>query len=194
MKLRIDLEVASSEEWINAVMSDFDEFLKDHANCERKASAMAMSFVAKYPDRTEILDELIETGIEELEHFNQVYQIMKKRGIQLPHEIGQDVYVKQLLDLCHSGKEQRFMDRLLLASLVETRGAERFRMVYEALDDPELKDFYHGLWASEARHGEIFVKMALNYFDEQVVYNRLTEMKLAEAEILTNLPIKPALH
>ncbi|MEQ9220979.1 MAG: tRNA-(ms[2]io[6]A)-hydroxylase [Cyclobacteriaceae bacterium] len=194
MKLRIDLEVASSEEWINAVMSDFDEFLKDHANCERKASAMAMSFVAKYPDRTEILDELIETGIEELEHFNQVYQIMKKRGIQLPHEIGQDVYVKQLLDLCHSGKEQRFMDRLLLASLVETRGAERFRMVYEALDDPELKDFYHGLWASEARHGEIFVKMALNYFDEQVVYNRLTEMKQAEAEILTNLPIKPALH
>ena len=86
------------------------------------------------------------------------------------------------------------MDRLLLASLVETRGAERFRMVYEALDDPELKDFYHGLWASEARHGEIFVKMALNYFDEQVVYNRLTEMKQAEAEILMNLPIKPALH
>lgn len=194
MKLRIDLDVASSEEWIKAVMSDFDEFLKDHANCERKASAMAMSFVAKYPDRTEILDELIETGIEELEHFNQVYQIMKKRGIQLPHEIGQDVYVKQLLDLCHSGKEQRFRDRLLLASLVETRGAERFRMVYEAVDDPELKDFYHGLWASEARHGEIFVKMALNYFDEQVVYNRLTEMKLAEAEIITNLPIKPALH
>ena len=194
MKLRIDLDVASSEEWINAVISDFDEFLKDHANCERKASAMAMSFVAKYPDRTEILDELIETGIEELEHFNQVYQIMKKRGIQLPHEIGQDMYVKQLLDLCHSGKEQRFRDRLLLASLVETRGAERFRMVYEAVDDPELKEFYHGLWASEARHGEIFVKMALNYFDEQVVYNRLTEMKLAEAEIITNLPIKPALH
>ena len=194
MKLRIDLDVASSEEWINAVISDFDEFLKDHANCERKASAMAMSFVAKYPDRTEILDELIETGIEELEHFNQVYQIMKKRGIQLPHEIGQDMYVKQLLDLCHSGKEQRFRDRLLLASLVETRGAERFRMVYEAVEDPELKEFYHALWASEARHGEIFVKMALNYFDEEIVYNRLTEMKLAEAEIITNLPIKPALH
>ncbi len=194
MKLRIDLEVASSEEWIKAVISDFDEFLKDHANCERKASAMAMSFVAKYPDREEILDELIETGIEELEHFNQVYQIMKKRGVQLPHEIGKDMYVQQLLDLCHSDKERRFMDRLLLASLVETRGAERFRMVYEAMEDPELKDFYHELWASEARHGEIFVRMALNYFSEQVVYNRLTEMKLAEAEIIKNLPIKPALH
>ena len=42
MKLRIDLDVASSEEWINAVIGDFDEFLKDHANCERKASAIRL--------------------------------------------------------------------------------------------------------------------------------------------------------
>ncbi|MEQ9304482.1 MAG: tRNA isopentenyl-2-thiomethyl-A-37 hydroxylase MiaE, partial [Marinoscillum sp.] len=50
MKFRIDLEVESSKDWIETVMGDFDEFLKDHANCERKASAMAMSFVAKYPN------------------------------------------------------------------------------------------------------------------------------------------------
>ena len=194
MKLRIDLDVASSKEWVETVMGDFDSFLKDHANCERKASAMAMSFVAKYPDRLEIIPELIETGIEELEHFNDVYKIMSKRGIQLPHEIGQDIYVKQLLDLCRSGREERFMDRLLLASLVETRGAERFKLIFEALDDKELKDFYHALWASEARHGEIFIRMALNYFDEQVVYDRLGEMKLAEGDIIKSLPLKPALH
>ena len=194
MKLRIDLDVASSKEWVETVMGDFDSFLKDHANCERKASAMAMSFVAKYPDRLEIIPELIETGIEELEHFNDVYKIMSKRGIQLPHEIGQDIYVKQLLDLCRSGREERFMDRLLLASLVETRGAERFKLIFEALDDKELKDFYHALWASEARHGEIFIRMALNYFDEQVVYDRLGEMKLAEGDIIRSLPLKPALH
>ena len=194
MKLRIDLDVASSKEWLETVMSDFDEFLKDHANCERKASAMAMSFVAKYPDRLEIIPELIETSIEELEHFNDVYKIMSKRGIQLPHEIGQDIYIKQLLDLCKSGREERFMDRLLMASLVETRGAERFKLIFEALDDKELKDFYHALWASEARHGEIFVRMALNYFDEQVVYTRLGEMKLAEGDIIRSLPLKPALH
>ena len=48
-------------------MSNFAAFLQDHADCERKASAMAMSFVAKYPDRSEIIPELIATGIEELE-------------------------------------------------------------------------------------------------------------------------------
>ncbi len=194
MKFRIDLHVDSSKDWIDTVLSDFDEFLKDHANCERKASAMAMSFVAKYPDRVEIIPELIDTAVEELEHFRTVYQIMEKRGIELTHEIGQDIYVKQLLDKCRSGREERFMDRLLLASLVETRGAERFRMVYEALDDQDLKKFYHELWASEAKHGEIFVKMALHYFDEEAVYRRLEEMTADEAVVLNSLPLKPALH
>ena len=94
MKLSIDLACESKPEWIEAVMADFDSFLVDHANCERKASAMAMSFVAKYPDRLEIIPELIATGIEELEHFQQVYEIMEKRGIQLPPEMGQDIYAK----------------------------------------------------------------------------------------------------
>ena len=31
--------------------------LADHADCERKASGMAMSLVAKYPDRTPILKD-----------------------------------------------------------------------------------------------------------------------------------------
>lgn len=194
MKQRIDLKVESSQEWIDTVVSDFDEFLKDHANCERKASAMAMSFVAKYPNRVEIIPELINTAVEELEHFRSVYAIMEERGIELTHEIGQDIYVKQLLDKCRDGREERFMDRLLLASLVETRGAERFRMVYEVMDDPELRRFYQELWASEAKHGEVFVRMALNYFEEKAVYKRLEEMTDYEAVVLQSLPLKPALH
>lgn len=194
MKLRIDLAVESSQEWIDTVMADFNEFLKDHANCERKASAMAMSFVAKYPNRIEIIPELIDTAVEELEHFRSVYEIMQERGIELTHEIGQDIYVKQLLDKCRSGREERFMDRLLLASLVETRGAERFRMVYEALEEPKLKEFYRQLWASEAKHGEIFVRMALHYFEEKDVYARLEQMTADEAVVLSSLPLKPALH
>ena len=194
MQLRLDLKCDSSQLWLDAVMSDFDSFLQDHANCERKASAMAMSFVAKYPDRTEILPELIDTGIEELEHFKAVYEILTKRGVKLPHEIGQDHYVKDLVNFCRSGREERFMDRLLLASVVETRGAERFRLVYETLEDLELKEFYHQLWASEARHGEIFVQMALNYFSEQEVFARLELINEFEAKIIQNLPIKAALH
>lgn len=194
MKLNLDVACASSPEWIAAVMNDFDSFLQDHADCERKASAMAMSFVAKYPNRTEIIPELIETAIEELEHFQQVYQLMEKRGIQLGHQMGGDPYVQALIKCCHSGRNERFLDRLLVASVVETRGAERFRMVSEAQTEPELHRFYKILWASEAKHGHVFVKMALNYFDEKNVYDRLAYFVDKEAEVLNGLEIRAALH
>ncbi len=194
MKLSIELACDSSKEWIETVMNDFDSFLQDHANCERKASAMAMSFVAKYPDRLEIIPELIDTAVEELEHFRSVYEIMEERGVKLPAEMTQDLYVKQLIDRCRSSKRERFIDRLLLASIIECRGAERFRLVYEALPEGELKKFYHNLWASEAKHGHIFVKMALNYFEKDEVYERLNELNNIEAEVLKGLPLKAALH
>lgn len=194
MKLNLDVKTKSSQAWIDAVMDDFESFLKDHADCERKASSMAMSLVAKYPNRLEIIPELIETGVEELEHFRDVYAIMEKRGITLNHSIPEDLYVKRLIKKCHSGIEERFLDRLLIASVVETRGAERFKMVAEALEDSEMKKFYKRLWTSEAKHGHIFVKMALHYFSEDKVYERLEYWIDVESDVLEGLEIKAALH
>src|SRR5947208_2279296 len=195
MKFSLELAAATAPEWVKTVMADFPAFLQDHADCERKASAMAMSFVAKYPDRVEIIPELIETGIEELEHFQQVYLHMQKRGIRLAKEMTEDLYIKSLLNLCRTDPIQRFLDRLLLASIIECRGAERFRLVCEALEnDQELKEFYHRLWTSEAKHGNIFVKMALNYFDETKVYSRLRELNEAEGRIIQSLALRAALH
>jgi tRNA 2-(methylsulfanyl)-N6-isopentenyladenosine37 hydroxylase len=194
MKLSIDLACNSSPQWVHAVLANFDSFLQDHANCERKASSMALSLIAKYPNRLEIIPELIETAVEELEHFRDVYALMQQRNVVLAKELTPDVYVNQLLKLLRSTSNERFMDRLLLASVIECRGAERFKLVWEALPDGELKKFYHRLWASEAKHGNIFVKMALNYFDNATVYKRLDELVAAEAPILQALPLKAALH
>ncbi|MBU2913657.1 MULTISPECIES: tRNA-(ms[2]io[6]A)-hydroxylase [Reichenbachiella] len=194
MQLRLPLVYDSSPEWVKIVLDNFDEFLQDHADCERKASAMAMSFVAKFPDRLEIIPELIDTAVEELEHFRSVYEIMEKRGIQLRHEIREDLYMKKLIKNCRSGREERFLDRLLLASVVENRGAERFKLVYEHLEPGELKKFYQDLWASEAKHGEVFVKLALNYFKEDEVFDRLTEINEIEGKIMADMPLTPALH
>ncbi|HAS39915.1 MAG TPA: tRNA-(ms[2]io[6]A)-hydroxylase [Microscillaceae bacterium] len=191
------LQVASSQNWLEMVMGDFDSFLQDHADCERKASAMAMSFVAKFPDRVEIIPELIDIGVEELQHFKQVYKIMEKRGVHLPEGMAKDMYIKRLVNLCRSTKEERFMDRLILASLVEWRGCERFKMVADALDvdkDPDLKRFYQLLWESEARHGESFIDMALRYLPEKDVESRLAYMVEEEAKILQGLELRAALH
>jgi tRNA 2-(methylsulfanyl)-N6-isopentenyladenosine37 hydroxylase len=195
MKLSLDLTAATRPEWVRTVMADFPAFMQDHADCERKASAMAMSFVAKYPDRVEIIPELIETGVEELEHFQQVYARMARRGIRLSKEMKQDSYIQGLMELCKSDPIGRFLDRLLLASIIECRGAERFRLVCNALEhDAELKAFYHGLWTSEAKHGNIFVKMALRYFPEKQVYDRLHELNREEGKLIERLPLRAALH
>ena len=71
MKLSLDLVYKTPPEWAKQAVENFDTFLQDHADCERKASAMAMSFVAKCPDKVEIIPELIETAVEELEHFQR---------------------------------------------------------------------------------------------------------------------------
>ncbi len=194
MKLNLDIKGASSPEWLNAVLADFDSFLQDHADCERKASAMNMSLVAKYPNRLEIIPELIATGIEELQHFEAVYKIMESRGTQLQHSIADDPYIKGLMKLRYSDVEGRFLDHLLIASVFETRGGERFKMVAEAHSDPEIAKFYRTLWISEAKHGHTFVKMALNYFSEEKVYSRLNWWVDQESIVVKNLPIRAALH
>lgn len=194
MNLSIDLQYKSTTEWVNLVITEFDKFLIDHANCERKASSMAMGLIAKYPDRKEIIPELIETAIEELEHFQQVYELMEKRSINLPAAMEKDEYIQGLLEVCRTGRDERFIDRMLLASVIECRGAERFEMIYKALTDKTLKQFYKMLWASEAKHGNIFVKLLFNYYDEKAIYERLHELVEIEANVMANLPLRPALH
>ena len=194
MKRNLPLTVPSPPEWIKTVLADFDSFLQDHADAERKASGFAMSMVAKYPDRVEIIPELIETALEEMEHFQAVYQVMEKRGIQLAHVIPKDQYMIDLIKMRRTGRDEHFLDRLCIGSVVESRGAERFKLVADNLEDPDLKKFYKMLWVSEAKHGNVYVNMALNYFKEDEVYERLNWFNDREGELITSLEIRPTLH
>ncbi|MCK5361666.1 MAG: tRNA-(ms[2]io[6]A)-hydroxylase [Gammaproteobacteria bacterium] len=189
----IDLLLATHPDWVKVVLADFDAFLQDHANCERKASALAMSLVVKHPDRTRILLTLIALAQEELEHFRQVYELMVSRGLELVKDI-QDPYVNQLMACMRHGREPRFLDRLLVSSLVECRGAERFGIIANALDDESLKAFYTALWKAETKHGHQFVDMALTYADPQTIQTRLQELAEQEAEIVQRLEWRASLH
>jgi len=194
MQYYLDLTYDTPIEWAHNAIKDFPSFLRDHADNERKASSMAMSFVAKVHDKKEIIPELIKTAIEELEHFQSVYQIMEKMGVKLTHKIEKDVYIDKLIKLCRTKPEDRLIDRLLLASIFETRGAERFKMISEALEDVDMKKFYKELWISEANHGNMFVKMALNYRPKDEIYERLHELNNAEGRICESLPWRSAVH
>lgn len=189
----IDLLVATHPDWVHTVLADFDAFIQDHANCERKASALAMSMVIKHPDRTRIVPALIVLAQEELEHFRQVYELMVARGLPLVKDT-QDPYVNQLAACMRHGREARLLDRLLISSLIECRGAERFGIIAEALDDPDLKAFYVSLWKAEAKHGHQFVDMALQYADPDTTRTRLRELAEREAGIVQGLEWRASLH
>ena len=192
-KVTLDLASDTAPGWAAYIVEHFDAFLADHANLERKASAQVMSLVVKYSDRTEMLPTLIELAQEELDHFREVYALMEKRGLQLLPDT-KDPYVNDLISECRSGREERFLDRMLINSIIETRGAERFRLITKELEDPELSAFYRGLWASEARHGNVFVELSLNYFSPEVLYPRLEELLKEEARILESMEWRPSLH
>ena len=98
MKYSVEVLTASPQAWVDAVMADFPAFLQDHADCERKASAMAMSLIAKYPDREFIIPDMIDTALEELEHFQQVYEVMQQKNVSLPSKMVPDLYIHQLME------------------------------------------------------------------------------------------------
>ena len=193
IKIDFELKCQTDPEWVQVILNNFDAFLQDHANCERKASALALSLMMKYSDRKEIIPHMIRLAQEELEHFRQVYKYMEERQLPLGKE-EKDPYVNQLLPHCRSTPDARFLDRMVISSIIEARGAERFKLVADALTDPELKTFYQRLWVSEKKHGHLFVNLMLHYVSESEIRERLAFLLEKEAEIIATLEWRPSLH
>lgn len=187
------LRTPSPETWLAAVLADFDAFLLDHAACERKASAMAMHLAAHYRDRSRLVESMVDLACEELDHFRQVYRIARDRGLTLAAD-EKDEYVNALNALSRRGSEGYFLDRLLLAGIIEARGCERFGLIAEALEKDPLKAFYRQITRSESRHCELFFLLALEYFPAHEVRERQAALLDAEAQIVARLPIRARLH
>jgi tRNA-(ms[2]io[6]A)-hydroxylase len=118
---------------------------------------------------------------------------MQERGLTLlPDE--KDPYVNALRRLARQGSEFYLMDRLLIASIVEARGAERFGMIAAALPEGDLKRFYDAITRSELGHEDLFLQFAEKYFDPVTVRQRLEELLESEAAVVSELPIRLALH
>jgi tRNA-(ms[2]io[6]A)-hydroxylase len=189
------LKLASSScEWLQSVQKNFDAFLIDHALNERKASASAMTLVAHYPDRAQLVEVMIELAIEELNHFKQVMKIITSRNLIIENE-KKDPYVNELRrHMKKSDSEAYLLDRLLSGAVIEARGEERFRLLAENLSDQALRSFYARISASEARHFCLFLDLADKYFHRKAVKDRLSEWIEIEKLAIESLPITNRLH
>ena len=181
-------------EWAKQAVEDMDAFLQDHADAERKVANMCLSLIAKYPNRVEIIDELIQISVEELLHFKQVYELIRYRGQELNGVFQKDPYIKGLMSIVRSDSEELFMDRLIIASVAELRGSERFKLIGEVCEDQKLAKFYTNLHLQELEHIDSFIKMAKIYFDHEQVDIRTKEILKKEAEVSSALPWRSAIH
>jgi tRNA 2-(methylsulfanyl)-N6-isopentenyladenosine37 hydroxylase len=179
--------------WVDTVLKNFDHFLNDHAQAEKKASGMAMSMLSHYPDKPELVKAMIDLSIEELAHFREVIKLMHARGLSLGTD-EKDVYVNNFRQYMRNGTALYLLDRLLIAAIIEARGCERFGLIGQHHPDPELKQFYQLIADSEAKHHMLFIDLASLYFDTDTIEIRLDELLTIEAQIIAKLPIRAALH
>lgn len=187
------LRFATPSAWTDAVLDEFDVFLLDHAAAEKKASGMAMSMLSHYPDKTDIVEAMMALALEELTHFREVVKFIHQRGLRLGAD-SKDPYVNALRQCMRKGSDVYLLDRLLIGSIVEARGCERFGLIADALPPGELKRFYTAITESEARHEDLFLRLAQNYFSDSSISERMHELLDIEAAIVAKLPIAPALH
>ena len=191
----LDLRFKTPPEWLDVVFADFDAFLLDHAACERKAAATGMSFVVRYPDKSALIEPLIEFAREELEHFQIMYRIVHARGLILCDDY-KDPYVNALRSQVRNGGPGMLLDKLLVAGIVEARGCERLFMVADALKakNSPLADAYLDLARAEARHHGLFFRLARACFDDPLIDERAATLLDYEAELVRRLPHRAAVH
>ena len=149
--------------------------------------------LSHYPDRTELVVAMADLAIEELTHYREVLKWIHQRGlITAPDQ--KDPYVVAFRESIRQGKEVYLLDRLLTASIIEARGAERFALVAAALEPGPLKKFYQSIARSEERHFELFLELAHKYLDRDTIEQRWHELLDIEAAIVAKLPLRAALH
>lgn len=187
------LQFNTANDWLETVLADFDTFLSDHASAEKKASGMAVNMISHYPDRAELVATMSELAIEELSHYREVIKLIYARGNTLQADV-KDPYVVEFRKAFRKGSDAFLLDRLLVAGLIEARGAERFGIIADGLSEGKLKQFYQTITRSEERHHIAFFDLAQTYFSAELVARRAAELAAIEAEICANLPLRAALH
>ncbi|MBM4203729.1 MAG: tRNA-(ms[2]io[6]A)-hydroxylase [Gammaproteobacteria bacterium] len=188
----------SPQSWLDAVTGDFPAFLRDHVSCEKKASGMALNIASHYPNKPVLLRVMCDLAVEELSHWRETMKILLDYGIE-PAPDQRDTYVNALQHLIRRGPSLYLLDRLLVAALLERRGAERFARIGESLAAgtsrfAALAPFYRALAASEARHCGVFIELAGVEFSAAAVTCRLHELHAAEESIMLSLPPAARLH
>ena len=157
------LQALTPEAWLDAAIENLPLLLIDHAHCERKAAATALNFIAKYPEKLEIVKIMSPLAREELLHFEKVQTLLDKRNISFtplqPCNYAQALHQHVTKGAC----KDRLRDQLIVGAIIEARSCERFNALIPRLTDSCLSKFYASLVKSESRHFQEYLHLARLY-------------------------------
>ena len=191
------LQLPTDPRWVNIVEKNIEEILSDHAWCEQKAATNAITIVTNNSEFPDLVTDLLALAKEEIEHFQMVHEIIRKRGLTLSRE-RKDHYVGELAQYMKRSSEgtrvSGLVERLLFSAMIEARSCERFKVLSENIQDEELAKFYRELMESEAGHYTTFITYARKYGKGIDVEKRWREWIAFEAEIIANYGKSESIH
>ncbi|CAM3528018.1 tRNA-(ms[2]io[6]A)-hydroxylase [Flavobacterium chungbukense] len=191
------LQLPTDPRWVNIVEKNIEEILTDHAWCEQKAATNAITIITNNSEHQDLVKDLLALAKEEIDHFEQVHNIIIKRGLKLGRE-RKDDYVNELYQyMKKSGDGSRvsgLVERLLFSAMIEARSCERFKVLSENIKDEELSVFYRELMESEAGHYTTFITYARKYGKGIDVEKRWREWLEFEESIITNYGKGETIH
>ena len=177
------LAAPSSATWLAQAIAHSDLVLIDHAHCERKAAGVALQLMFRYPSDGQLGEVLSPLAREELEHFEQVLQLLQRRGIAL-RPLPAPGYGAALSAAVRKGEPERMLDSFLVAGLIEARSHERMALLAAHSPDAELRALYGELLASEARHFGLYWLLAEGRYGREATATRLEQLAEAEKKAL----------
>jgi tRNA 2-(methylsulfanyl)-N6-isopentenyladenosine37 hydroxylase len=180
-------------EWLPKMLGNLPAVLVDHAHLERKAATTALN-LEKFRDLFDRVEELNAIAIEELQHFQLVLNLLKRRGIPFGQPYPSP-WISGLMRSIRNGQRYQVIDHLVCCSLIEGRSCEKFQILGEALreTDLELSEFYQGLVESEGNHYAAYILMARAINDEETD-RRLSFYLDVDAQLIRQPHSMPLLH
>lgn len=192
----LGLVESTSAAWAPIALADLPQLMADHAHCELKAAHNALSLVGRYgAEHPSMVEPLMALAQQEITHFNEVQHALRLRGWawEIPSS---DAYAAELRESARKPSMHRdaFLDRLVVAALIEARSCERFKLIAQAIEESELKDFYFRLMQEEAQHFTLFTDLARDVFGERRMRARFAELAIEESRINRAGPCAPRVH
>ena len=179
--------------WVSRIKANLPAVLVDHAHLERKAATTALN-LEKYRELYTRVEELNAIAIEELQHFQLVLNLLKRRGIPFGQPYPSP-WISGIMRSVRNGVRGQVIDHLICCSLVEGRSCEKFQVLSRELADadPELAQFYGSLVESEGNHYAAYLLMARG-IDECETDRRLDYYLDLDAQLMLVPNPQPMLH